>query len=237
MAQEPNSAASATSGLLRFSIRHLLVWTAAIAVGCVALRSASPGWVAAMLGLTLLVLATATLLAVFREGADRAHWMGFAAFGWLYLLLLVFGFASLDPNSWDSPFRPYNLATAKFSAWFYDRLYAEQLAQVQYADSGMGGYSGFGGSSMGTGGPGGGVMMGPGAMGGGMGPGSGGMPGMPGMPGSGGPPFTGPSQGDFINVAHSLWTLLLAACGGWLARWLYATGPGAKKQTVGTHVP
>jgi hypothetical protein len=164
-----------------------------------------------MLGLTLIALAAATLLAIFRHGADRAHWIGFAAFGWMYLLLLVFGFASRDPNSWDSPFRPDNLATAKFSAWCYELLYVEP--EAQYAASNM---SGFGG-----GGPGG-YPMGMG-MPGGMGP-------VGGMPGSSGKPaFDGPSQGDFVNVAHSLWALLLAACGGWLARWLYATGPGAKK--------
>jgi hypothetical protein len=167
-----------------------------------------------MLGLTLLVLAAATLLAVFRQGADRAHWVGFAAFGWLYLLLLMFGWSS-DQGWLENPFRPNNLATARISAWCFDRLYA--TPQVQYTASGM---SGFGGG--GPGGP----AMGMG-MPGGMGP-------MGGMPG--GPPVAAtsnaPWQGDFVNVAHSLWVLLLAACGGWLARWLYATGPGAKKETA-----
>ena len=40
-----------------------------------------------------------------------------------------------------------------------------------------------------------------------------------------GPP-PGPNAGDFVNVAHALWTLLFAAIGGCLAYWLYATGPG-----------
>ena len=216
MAREPNRSSLLPSGLLRFSIRHLLLWTAAIALGCVALRSATSGWVATMLGLTTLVLAAAVLLAVFRQAADRAHWIGFALFGWLYLLLLMFGWSgsSSDLSSWENPFRPYNLATAKFSAWCYDKLYAQD-PQIQYTT--YGGMSGFGGG--GPGGP----TMGMG-MPGGMGP-------MGGMPGGGGAPaFDGPSQGDFVNVAHSLWALLLAACGGWLARWLYATGPGAKKE-------
>ena len=211
MAHEPNSGSLLSSGILRFSIRHLLVWTAAIALGCVALRSASSGGVSAMSGLTLLVLATASLLAIFRQGTDRAHWTGFAAFGWLYLLLLMFGW-SADANSWDNPFRPYNLATAKLSTWLYDRMYSQP--QTQSGTGGMGFTGGGFGSSIG--------------MPGGMAPMSGGMPG---MPGGGGPPaFTGPSQHDFINVSHSLWTLLLAACGGWLARWIYATGPAAKKK-------
>ena len=40
---------------------------------------------------------------------------------------------------------------------------------------------------------------------------------------------TDPAYVDFLNTSHALWTLLLAACGGWLARWIYATGPAAKK--------
>ena len=48
---------------LRFSIRQLLVGTALVAVACVALRSASPLWVAALLGFVLLALAAAVPLA------------------------------------------------------------------------------------------------------------------------------------------------------------------------------
>lgn len=195
MAQEPNSGSLLSMGLLRFSIRQLLLCTAVIALGCVALRSAKPTWVAAMLAFTLLVLATAALFAVFRQGADRAQWIGFAVFGWLYWVLLMFG--QLDgPGQLENPFWPRNFATAKLSAWLYDRLYSEPQ------------HYGMGGA---------GSMIGP-------------MSGMGGMPGSGSvPAMTGPSKADFINVAHSLWTLLLAACGGWLARWIYATGPAAKK--------
>ena len=31
----------------------------------------------------------------------------------------------------------------------------------------------------------------------------------------------GPKADNFVNVAHALWTLVLAACGGKFARWLY----------------
>ena len=204
MAQAPNSGSLLSSGLLRFSIRQLLIWTAVIALGCVALRSASAGWVAAILAIVLLILATATLLAVFRQGADRAQWIGFGVFGWLYWLLLMFG--QLDgPGQLDNPFWPRNFATAKLSALLYDRLYSEPRTHY-----GMGGAD---------------SMMGP-------------MSGMGGMPGSGSvSAITGPSRADFINVAHSLWTLLLAACGGWLARWIYATGPAAKKEASDLAAP
>jgi hypothetical protein len=224
MAHEPNSGALVSSGLLRFSIRQLLIWTAVIALGCVALRSASPGWVAALSSLTPLVLATATLFAVFRQGADRAHWIGFAAFGWLYFLLLAVGWygASSDPNSWENPIRPYNLATAKLGVWLYDRMYSQPQTQYGMVGSGFGG-SGFTGGGMGS------APMGMGMPGG-----MGSMSGMPGMGGGGPPVFTGPSQNDFLNVAHAFWTLLIAACGGWLARWIYATGPAVKNKPVET---
>jgi hypothetical protein len=90
--------------------------------------------------------------------------------------------------------------------------------------SAMGGDGGMGGSSDGG-------MSGSADFGGG---GPGGMPGMPGMAGMGsmmgspgGPPgmpaIIAPSQRDFTNVSHALWTLLLAFCGGWFAQWLYAS--------------
>ena len=40
-----------------------------------------------------------------------------------------------------------------------------------------------------------------------------------------GPP-PGPTETDFVNVAHALWTLLFAVIGGGAAYWLYVTGPG-----------
>jgi hypothetical protein len=45
---------------------------------------------------------------------------------------------------------------------------------------------------------------------------------------------TDPAYVDFLNTSHALWTLFLAACGGWLARWIYATGPAAKKKVDNT---
>ena len=47
-----------------------------------------------------------------------------------------------------------------------------------------------------------------------------------------GPP-PGPNEGDFVNVAHALWTLLFAAIGGFLAFWLYSTGPGRDESNAG----
>lgn len=206
-----------------FNLRQLFLWTAVIAVGCVALRSASSTWIGVMFGVTFLALATALLLVVFRQGVQRAYWIGFATFGWLYIALLLVSW-SVDPNTpSDNPFQPANLATRQVSSacyhWLYDAAFEKHFASYQPA-SGMGGYGGgMGGMSS---------MMG---SGGGMYGGSGGMGMMPGAGGGyvgtmvpPGPP-PGPNEGDFANVAHSLWTILLAAIGGCLAHWLYVTRP------------
>jgi hypothetical protein len=54
------------------------------------------------------------------------------------------------------------------------------------------------------------------------GSGYGGMGSGMGMPAPPGPP-PGPAEHQFANVAHALWTILLAMLGGCLASWLYAT--------------
>jgi hypothetical protein len=52
----------------RFTLKHLLLAIAVVAVGLVALRNASSAWVAALFAVTYLTLASALLLAVFRRG-------------------------------------------------------------------------------------------------------------------------------------------------------------------------
>ena len=86
-----------------FGLRQLFLWTAAVALGLVALRSASANWVAAIMALTLYVLAVSVLLVVFRRGPQRAYWIGFATFGWLYLLLLAASWQPVDPNAYVQP--------------------------------------------------------------------------------------------------------------------------------------
>jgi hypothetical protein len=198
----------------RFSLKQLLLATALVALGCVALRNANTTWVGAMLGLTWIALAASLLLAMYRDGQDRAFWVGFAVAGWLYLLLPVFGW------SFMSNLQGNTVITTRISHWAYDWLYAQPLpAPASGFGPPMSGYGGSMGSSDVSmmGGPGGGMP----GMGGMSGMGMGGMPGGPGGPPF--PTFTGPSQQDFTNVSHALWTLLLALCGGWFAQWLYAT--------------
>jgi hypothetical protein len=227
------------SAVWTFSLRELFLWTAFVALGCVALRNASGTLSAAMLSLAVLVLAAAILLAVFRDGGRRAFWIGFGTFGWLYLLVLALGW-SFSSNSGSSPLRPYNLTTTRISNasyhWLYDDAFAKYYAnQQQTSGYGSGGYGGgMPGGMMGT--PDGGLdMMGSGGEYGGGGDagmyGSGMSPGGSGYPGMGGgmpapaPPAVppGPNEEDFANVAHALWAILLAMVGGCFASWLYAT--------------
>ena len=213
-----------------FGLRQLFVWTAMIALALVALRGASPIWVAAMMGLALLVLAASILLIVFRRGPQRAFWIGFATFGWLYTVLLAAGLWPVDPNSdVNSPFRAHHFLTQQLSSttyhWLYDKAFEKYFSNS--SSGGMGGMGGMGGY------PGG--MMGGADL---MYPGSGMMPGgMPAGPGMGGPapppgPPPGPNESDFVRVAHALWTLLLATIGGCLAWWLYATGTDRPEQSA-----
>lgn len=213
-----------------FGLRQLFLLVSAIALGLVALRSAATPWVSAMLALTVMVLTVSLLLLIFRRGPQRAYWIGFATCGWMYLLLLLLSWTLGRNTSNDSPLRARNLVTQQLSTgvyhWLYEKAFERHLVSIP--DGGTVFLGSSGGGYVGSG-----VM--PGAAGdSGMALGSGDMMSSDGMStrlGMGDrfrapaqPP--GPNEGDFVNVAHSLWTLLFASIGGWLALWLYATGPG-----------
>ncbi len=73
---------------LRFSMTTLLVAVGVIAIGCAALRYASPlvaGWA---LTVTLPTMLLAILAAVARPGRVRMFWAGFALFGWGYFVVV-----------------------------------------------------------------------------------------------------------------------------------------------------
>jgi hypothetical protein len=187
-----------SSSVFRYSLRQLLVATALVALACVALRNASPAWVAGLMSLVLLLLAAALPLAILRDGATRAWWFGFGLFGGLYMLLLAYSW-SLDPSSADhndNPLRPGALLTTRLSRSGYERLFAsvdtaatDQFGAVKFRWNADGKLE----------------------------------PLPPGPPGN-----TNPSRSDFVNVAHALWALLLAIVGGWFTRWVYATRRASK---------
>lgn len=69
----------------RFSIASLLILVLFVAVA--ALRASTDAWDGGVFGLTLLMLLTSVLLAVHRTDLRRAYRLGFALFGWSYLLV------------------------------------------------------------------------------------------------------------------------------------------------------
>ena len=182
-----------------------------------------------MLGLAFFAMTASLLLVAYRRDAQRAFWIGFAAFGWVYLILLMFGW-SVEKNS---PVKASSLLTDRLSRASYEWLYTRSTAVGGYG-SGMDG--GYGGSAGGYSFP------------ADSGMGGGGMEGGYGSSMSGGPwrlrcgfwrngdgpapAFVAPpSKTDFANVAHGIWAILLAACGGWLARLIYVTQPRSSAAT------
>ena len=74
--------------LKRPTLLGLMVLIAYLAVGMAAIRSDTEIWAGVVMYLTVLILCSATLVALHRRGA----WAGFAIFGWAYFLIL-------DPNA------------------------------------------------------------------------------------------------------------------------------------------
>lgn len=70
----------------RFSIAGLLGVVLLIAVALAALRASTDTWDSGILGLILLHLLMAVLLAIHGTDRKRAYWLGFALFGWVDLI-------------------------------------------------------------------------------------------------------------------------------------------------------
>ena len=70
----------------RFSIRTLMAFIVASAVGLAALRNANDLWAGMMLLFALASVGVAVLGASHMSGQERAWWMGFAVFGGGYLV-------------------------------------------------------------------------------------------------------------------------------------------------------
>lgn len=71
---------------LRFTIANLLGVVLFVAIAFAALREATDLWESGLFTLTLGLLATAVLLAIHRTRERRAYWLGFALFGAVYLV-------------------------------------------------------------------------------------------------------------------------------------------------------
>jgi hypothetical protein len=86
-------------GRFRITIARLLLVIAYCGFAFAALRSPSWIWASTVFSIVVASLAAATLTAVYRLGARRAFWTGFAMCGWLYLGLSSYPWsgANLSP--------------------------------------------------------------------------------------------------------------------------------------------
>jgi hypothetical protein len=71
----------------RVTILGMMILVALVATALVALRGTLEIWASAYFSLTLILLCTAIPGIAYRQGLHRAYWVGFAAFGWPYLIL------------------------------------------------------------------------------------------------------------------------------------------------------
>ncbi len=187
--------------LPRFSRRQLLLATAMAAVGCYALRWASPWWSIALFYANLAAVVAAALIAINWPGEPRSFWAGFCVCAVLHWVLAFEpGFDNGIP-----PHHPGAFATRWLSAYAYHRIAPQlEVEPIRVDPSEIGTIRGrWGGPSLG-------IRVGnnpiasvPSFKAGldgyfrGFGP---------------GPFFI--FEEDFVNVALGLWTLLLAYLGG-----------------------
>jgi hypothetical protein len=84
----------------RIRIASLLGLVLFVAVAIAALRASDDAWDSGVFGATVVSLLLAVLLSIHRDGRRRAHWLGFALFGWAYVVgCLVPGVAERLPTS------------------------------------------------------------------------------------------------------------------------------------------
>jgi hypothetical protein len=232
------------ASFFQFSIRSLLVGVTIVAVGIAALLNAGPWWEAAVWGGTIFFLAVAILLAVYRQKEQRAHWLGFAVLGWLYLAVVV--------NSWtpyanpqyfrNDPLAESSLITTRLSQLAYSSILPAAKTQPTIPDPAGGAgntpavafYNYYhapngpvattdpasqplpaaGSAPMGGTTPGMGISP--------MGPmAAGGVAFVPAMIPN---PAYVPIE-NFTHIAHALWLLLVAAVGGKTCQFIYRTRP------------
>jgi hypothetical protein len=72
----------------RITIAHIILVVAICAVAFAAIQSGSASWAGAMSSITFFVMICSLLGFALERGMRRVYWLGFAALGWSYLLLL-----------------------------------------------------------------------------------------------------------------------------------------------------
>lgn len=89
-------------GRLRVTVAGLMGLVVVLGAGLAALKNASELWALAVRLFVLGLLATAILGALYRRGARRAWWVGFALFGW--------GYEAMECAPWSPPETPSSRA-------------------------------------------------------------------------------------------------------------------------------
>jgi hypothetical protein len=80
----------------RFHLGTLVILVLLIGVGIAALRESNEIWDSGIFSVTFGVLLVSILLAIHRTERRRAFWLGFALFGWIYLVLTLM--PSIEPR-------------------------------------------------------------------------------------------------------------------------------------------
>jgi WD40 repeat protein len=193
---------------IRFTIASLLGFVLFTAVALAALRGSTDIWDSGVFGITLALLLISALLAVHRTGVGRAYWMGFAVFGWAYLLMSLVpsiearlpttkGLAFIDSKVADrstgwtvilaAPGASGNTGKHVKSVAFSPQghtLTTNQTGTVRLWDAATGRLLAV---------------------------------------------SNGTSE-NFVRIGHSLLALVLAFLGGCISRWLHASGPPERAQ-------
>jgi hypothetical protein len=201
------------ASLFQFSIRNLLVLVLFVAIGITALFNANGWWNAGLWGCVLTLLSAAILFAVHRREEQRAYWVGFAAFGWIYFalvlvsqwasqpdLIFVTRVANLAYGALPESRRTEWIGGSAAQSWSVGGQTGYMLAPpVAYSSTPGGGWSGpqtitYLAPSNGT------VISTPAAM---------------------NPSYIRPAE--FVQISHALALLIAAVIGGRLSKWLCRT--------------
>jgi hypothetical protein len=114
----------------RVTILGIMAFVALVATSLVALRSTLEIWASAYFSLSLVLLCTAIPGMAYRRGVRRAFWVGFAAFGWPYLILCY------GPVPGTS-IKPPPLLTTKLLEMAYSHVSTVPPSEITVFGSGM----------------------------------------------------------------------------------------------------